>query len=151
MALCLRSIIFSLTSSPLLLEACQTYRDDTLQAAGNPTDPVEVMLLEQMMILQHVYPRVLSNAFMQDSEESKNLMINTSLKMLGQFRQHVDALAAYREPRPGKNRFKAQQDLLDQQNIAAKVSKREYPDTKPEQPDTKLESKPPVENLSEAA
>jgi hypothetical protein len=90
------------------------YRDRFLAAAGNPTDPVEVMLLEQLMLANHQINTLYAQAAESSAIEDKEVYNSAAARLLGEFRRMALALKEYRTSTAPK-----QLTVVEQQNVAA--------------------------------
>jgi len=89
------------------------YMEKTLRDAGNPQDPVEAMMIEQVTIAHHNVGRLLMAAAAAETIEQAKLYNDAATKLLGEFRRLALAIKEYREPTAAR-----QFTLIRQQNVA---------------------------------
>jgi hypothetical protein len=78
------------------LLAYQIYRDRLLTDCGSPTDPIEVMLIEQL-VLAHMNTGLLHNrASNANTIETAAVYLSAAARLTGEFRRTALALQAYR-------------------------------------------------------
>jgi hypothetical protein len=90
------------------------YRDQFLAAAGNPTDPVECMLLEQLLMAHHQISGLYGETADVSAPEGKELIHAAAARLLGEFRRTALALKEYRNAASLK-----QLTVVGQQNVAS--------------------------------
>jgi hypothetical protein len=95
---------------PLDTEAFRAYRDNLMKDAGNPADPIETMLVEQLMLAHHNVGRLhIQAAAARDPEEAR--VCNASaVRLMAEFRRSALALRTYRVP-AGPRHFTAVRQL----------------------------------------
>jgi hypothetical protein len=104
-----RALMPSLLTSALGLDGCFTaagyhlYLNKVRADAGNPTDPVENMLLEQLVMAHMRSAQLQSQAGMAESLEAIRLYNSAAARLLGEFRQTALAFAAYRQTVPRRD------------------------------------------------
>jgi hypothetical protein len=79
------------------LAAFQTYRDRLMADSGHPTDPIEVMLLEQLALAHMNIGRLQFNSATARSLEAARAYGAMATQLLGEFRRTTVALRAYRD------------------------------------------------------
>lgn len=95
--------------------AYKVYLERLLDDAGNPGDPVERMMLEQLALAHFRIGQLQVSAGKSKGTEATKLYNSAASRLLGEFRRTALALRAYRtrqpEARPEKNLklFKAAQ------------------------------------------
>ena len=93
--------------------AYQSFRDKFVRDAGDPTDPVEQMLLEQLMLAHHHIGRLHQKAAEARTPEAAKVFYGALTRLQGEFRRLALALRLYRSPVKSK-----QFTVVRQQNIA---------------------------------
>jgi hypothetical protein len=76
----------------------QAYIDKQLQECGNPRDPIERMLIEQMLIAHHTVGRLSVRAAGAQTAEEAKTYHDITARFLGEFRRCALALKTYRSP-----------------------------------------------------
>jgi hypothetical protein len=125
------------------------YLMDYKEQAGNPTDPIEIMLLEQLMIAHHAVGRLqMQVAHAATAEEAGTYTVAVT-RLLGELRRMALAIRDYRNTMAPK-----QLTVVKQQNVAAGNQQVAYIDGQPVErfsqqnnPDTELTS-PCMEAIS---
>ncbi len=79
-------------------ESYKLYLLKVLEDAGNPTDPIERMLIEQIVLAHHNTGRLHVRAASADHLEEARVYIGAAALMTGEFRRSVATLKSYREP-----------------------------------------------------
>jgi len=91
-------------------DAFKAYRDDLMRDAGNPADPIEVMLIEQLMMAHHNVGRLhMQAAAARDPEEARACNA-AAVRLMAEFRRSALALRTYRVP-AGPRHFTAVKQL----------------------------------------
>jgi hypothetical protein len=80
--------------------AWQAYLERFLQDAGNPTDPIERLLLEQVLLAHHALGRVHVTAGTTADVEAVKACLPAIARLLGEVRRTALALKAYRQSSP---------------------------------------------------
>jgi hypothetical protein len=94
--------------------AFQAFRDKFLRDAGDPSDPVEQLMLEQLFLAHHHIGRLHQRAADAATLESARVFYGALCRLQGEFRRLALGLRLYRSPVQPK-RF----TVVRQQNIAA--------------------------------
>ena len=94
-------------------ESFVAYLDQLVEEAGQPTDPIERMLIEQIAMAHHNIGRLYVRAASAETLDQVNVYNAAAARLLAEFRRAVLALKTYREPTPPKNFM-----LVKQQNVA---------------------------------
>ena len=94
-------------------ESFVAYLDQLLEEAGQPTDPIERMLIEQIAMAHHNIGRLYVRAASAETLDQVNVYNAAAARLLAEFRRAAIALKTYREPTPRKNFM-----LVKQQNVA---------------------------------
>jgi hypothetical protein len=94
--------------------AFKAYRDNVLEAAGQPTDPIEVMLVEQLLLAHHRISDMHTQAVTAKTVEAAALHNAAAARLMAEFRRTSLALREYRTPVVPKN-----VTVVKQQNLAA--------------------------------
>ncbi len=81
----------------------QTYRsylNHLLKDAGNPADPLEKMMIEQMALSHHAIGRLHVKAASSQSEQEATIYNSAAARMMNEYRRSAMALKNYRAPTP---------------------------------------------------
>lgn len=105
--------------------AFKAYRDNVLEAAGQPVDPVEVMLVEQLLLAHHRIADLHTQATNAKTTEAAALYNAAAVRLMGEFRKTSLALREYRTPVVPKH-----VTVVKQQNLAAGDQQIAYLDGK---------------------
>ena len=103
----------TVAGSHLPAESCVVYLNQILDEAGQPKDPVERMLLEQIVMAHHHVGRLHVRATMAESPDHIKAYNAAAANLLRELCQAVVALKKYREPAASK-KF----TVVKQQNVA---------------------------------
>jgi hypothetical protein len=76
----------------------EVYLAGYLRDAGDPRDPVERMLLEQLAWAHHVLGRLHVQAGSRDNAEEATAFHAAAARLMGEFRRSALALKSYRQP-----------------------------------------------------
>ena len=119
--------------------AFKVYRDRLLQDAGNPTDPIEVMLIEQLALAHFNIGRLQIKSCGADSPQLQVAYSDAATRLLGEFRRCTLALEDLRAKQDARREQSAHDEKAEpkppaQSNGSARPSKNGK--TKP--PNTKL-------------
>lgn len=108
-----RGIFPALMASALALDkfletaAYSAYLEQLLADAGNPTDPIERMLIEQLCLAHFRIAQLHVGAGQAEKAEAVKMYNSVAARMLGEFRRTALALRAYRtrvpEGKPERN------------------------------------------------
>ena len=90
------------------------YRDQILAEADNPRDPVEIMLVEQLLWAHHRIGDLHAASAMADSAEVAEVYNSAATRLMSEFRRTSLALREYRAPN-----IPTQLTVVRQQNLAA--------------------------------
>lgn len=90
------------------------YRDQLVRDAGNPGDPIEVMMIEQAALAHHQIATLHVRAAAATTVEATKAYQAVACRLMGEFRRLVLALQTYRAPARPK-----QFTVVKQQNVAA--------------------------------
>jgi len=80
------------------VKAFKLYRDNLLERAGSPSDPIEIMLIEQVALAHLSIGRLHSEAAGSSNLEQTKVFATLANTSSGEFRRSVLALKAYRAP-----------------------------------------------------
>lgn len=132
-----------LFKSEIPLQAFDVYLNQTLEAAGQPTDPILRMLIEQYVAANHKIGRLNRMSAIATSVEVARAYDASSVALLGEMRRLALSIKAYREPTS-----QTHVTLVKQQNVAQnqQVAYVEKPplggeDAKPSVPEMGLDTK----------
>jgi hypothetical protein len=95
-------------------DAFREYMEKVLKDAGETSDPVEKMILEQITLAHHNIGRLFIRSAQDESPAQAKIYQDAATRLLGEFRQLVLALKKYRETTSSKNFV-----VVKQQNLAA--------------------------------
>jgi hypothetical protein len=95
------------------LEGHQLYVQQLLKEAGNPKDPVERMLIEQLALAHHNIGRLSMRAADARTLEETRILEGAMARLISEFRKTSLALKEFREP-TARRQF----TLIKQQNLA---------------------------------
>src|SRR5262249_13198001 len=80
----------------------RAYLDQIRRDAGSPTDPVEIMLLEQLVLAHLRAAQLQANAGQAEGLEAARLYNGAAARLLAEFRLTALALKAYRDRGSGQ-------------------------------------------------
>ena len=102
----------------------KAYFNTVLGEAGDPADPVERMMVEQLLLAHHRLAHLYTQADLAQTPEFARVLHGAANRLLGEFRRLALALRIYRQP-PSSRSF----SVVHQQNVVAGGSQRvEYVD-----------------------
>lgn len=103
--------------------------DAYIAAAGNPADPIERMLVEQMLLIHYRLAGIHGQAAHAKTVEAEKILTTMAVRLLGELRRAALAVRQYRLP-PGQKTF----SVIHQQNVAASGGKQDvqYVDSRPD-------------------
>jgi hypothetical protein len=112
------------TLKSLPLEGFVEYVDQLMVEAGEPKDPIERLLIEQIGLAHHNIGRLYIQASSADTLEQAKVYNAAATRLLAEFRRAALALKKYREPTPTRNiTLVKQQNLAQHQQVALVESK----------------------------
>jgi len=79
-------------------ESYKSYLLKILNDAGNPTDPIERMLIEQICLAHHNVGRLYAKAASAEQLEAERVYLGAAALLTGEFRRSITTLKNYREP-----------------------------------------------------
>ena len=79
-------------------ESYKHYLLKVLEDAGDPTDPIERMLIEQICLAHHNIGRLYIKAASAEHLEEARVYIGAAALLAGEFRRSISTLKSYREP-----------------------------------------------------
>ncbi|MGA2501562.1 MAG: hypothetical protein ABSH20_27800 [Tepidisphaeraceae bacterium] len=94
-------------------QSLKRHFDDWVKRAKQSDDPVEQLLLEQLLILHHRLARLHCDARAASSADGVRILNGVAARLTGELRKIVLVLRAYRTP-PGSRSF----TVIEQQNVA---------------------------------
>jgi hypothetical protein len=132
--------------SPL---ACVSYVTGMLKEAGDPVDPLERLLVEQLVQLHHAAGRLIVKAAGTRTAEASALLHSAAARMFNEFRKSLMALRTYRQPSAAPTQVTVLGDVA-QQNITSGTQhntmiQRGDGQSPVEKPETRLEGDQPGE------
>ena len=83
--------------SKIETSGCRVYLDDLVRESGNPSDPVEIMLLEQTAMCHLLAMKLQSKASGTEGTEAIELYLSGAARLSGEFRKTALALKEYRK------------------------------------------------------
>jgi hypothetical protein len=111
-------IVASISGSSLASHAgpggFKVYRDRVLAASGAPKDPIEAMLIEQLLWAHHRLADLHVTATAAKETDQVSALTSAAARLMAEFRKSSLALREYRSPTMPK-----QVTLVKQQNVAA--------------------------------
>ena len=105
--------------------AFKAYHDNVLEAAGQPTDPIEIMLVEQLLLAYHRIGDLHTQAASAKTVDAAAVYNAAAARLMGEFRKTSLALREYRTPVVPKN-----VTVVKQQNVATGDQQIAYLDGK---------------------
>jgi hypothetical protein len=90
------------------------YFQTMLAEAGNPTDPVEAILFQQLLLSHHRLGVLYARADLCQTPEHLKILNGTANRLLGELRRLALAIEVYRQP-PSSRSF----SVIAQQNVVA--------------------------------
>jgi hypothetical protein len=78
------------------LIACKRFRDRLLADAGNPSDPIEVMMIEQVVLAHMNIGRLQARSASSESVEAAKAYGTLATQLMGEFRRTCLALQMFR-------------------------------------------------------
>ena len=76
---------------------CRVFLDEMIQESGNPSDPLEIMLLEQMAMCHHYSIQMQAMSKKAEGIEAIELYLSSAARLSGEFRKTALALKEYRK------------------------------------------------------
>ena len=76
---------------------CRVYLDERIQESGNPSDPVEIMLLEQLTMCHQYSIQMQALSKKAEGIEAIELYMSGAARLSGEFRKTALALKEYRK------------------------------------------------------
>ena len=83
--------------SKIEASGCRVYLDDLVRESGNPSDPVEIMLLEQTAMCHLLSMKLQSKASGVEGTEAIELYLSGAARLSSEFRKTALALKEYRK------------------------------------------------------
>jgi hypothetical protein len=93
--------------------AFKLYRDELIEQAGSPSDPIEIMLIEQLTLAHHRVAQLHVQAEQAKMVEESKIFTMAAVRLTGELRRLALALSQYRQPMSRR-----QFTLIKQQNVA---------------------------------
>jgi hypothetical protein len=95
------------TAAPILapdfsVSCWKVYVDRFMREAGDPKDPIERLLVEQLLLAHDALGRLHVRAGSREGVEEVNVFLGAIARLLGEFRRTALALQAYRQGQVGK-------------------------------------------------
>jgi hypothetical protein len=76
---------------------CRVFLDEMIQESGNPSDPVEIMLLEQLAMCHQYSIQMQALSKKAEGAEAIELYLSGAARLSGEFRKTALALKEYRK------------------------------------------------------
>ena len=127
------------------LVAYKVMLDEMVRDLGDPTDPLQRMLAEQLVIAHHVCGRLQARAAMHENCNNMDIFLRGAVRMMTEFRKHATIFSELRSKMPSQRSANAERNL-ESPNPGAAV------DAEPKRfADGELVSKPGSGTVSNAA
>ena len=81
----------------IVAAGCRVYLDDLVRESGNPSDPVEIMLLEQLAMCHQYSIQMQALSKKAEGIEAIELYLSGAARLSGEFRKTALALKEYRK------------------------------------------------------
>ena len=81
----------------IVAAGCRVYLDDLVRESGNPSDPVEIMLLEQLAMCHQYSIQMQALSKKAEGIEAIELYMSGAARLSGEFRKTALALKEYRK------------------------------------------------------
>lgn len=94
--------------------AFRVYLNRLVNQAGNPSDPIEIMMVEQLAMAHHRVAQLHVHVEQSQNIDERKVYLSAANRLTGEFRRLALALKQYREP-SSKKQF----TVVRQQNVAA--------------------------------
>jgi hypothetical protein len=95
------------------------YRDWLVKASGDPGDPIEVLMIEQIALAHFRIGQLHAKAESAESNEAVKAYSAAAIRLTGEFRRLSLALRQYRQPTQTKHfTVVKQQNLAENQQVA---------------------------------
>jgi hypothetical protein len=98
--------------------ACISYMTAMVEATGDPADPLERLLVEQLVQINHAVGRLLVKAAHVGTPEGSSLMHAAAARLLAEYRKGLLALKEYRSPAMAAGPQVTVVGNVQQQNVA---------------------------------
>jgi hypothetical protein len=85
----------------------RAYLDQLIKDAGHPTDPIEVLMLEQLVMAHFRIAQLHGSAGQAQGIEAVKMLSAAAARLLGEFRRTALAIRAYRAGVPGDSAERA--------------------------------------------
>src|SRR4051794_7358123 len=103
---------------PLVEAAAYTaYLEQLLEDAGDPSDPIERMLVEQLAQAHHAVGRLYFKAANSESVDAAGVYLAAAARLMNEFRKSTLALKSYRTPAAAPH-VTVMQNIAGEQKIA---------------------------------
>ena len=134
-------VVGSTMTEPLNVEAFRIYRDSLLCESGNPTDPIERMLIEQLAMAHFNIGRLHIRSCSVEVPKLALAFADAATRLLGEFRRCTLALEDYRAKQADRKRDHSIVDSVKTPN-ATQINGQPQPSVngKEKHPDAKLRS-----------
>ena len=103
--------VSSLMPAELSAEGFKLYRDKLLQEAGNPSDPIEIMLIEQLALAHFSIGRLQMKSCTMDNIKLAIAYHDATTRLLGEFRRCSLALEDFRAKQAARKERSAVKDI----------------------------------------
>ncbi len=106
-------VVSSSLTNGIGTEAFQVYRDELLRDAGNPSDPLEVMLIEQLALAHFSIGQLRIKSCALESPKLAIAYSDSATRLLGEFRRCTLALEDYRTKQAARKDQAARPDAVE--------------------------------------
>jgi hypothetical protein len=100
-------------SGSVSTDAFKVYRDRLIRDAGNPTDPIEIMLIEQLAMAHFHVGRLYLKSCSVDAHKLATAYADAATRLLGEFRRCTLALEDFRAKQAARKERAACIDVAD--------------------------------------
>ncbi|NQU24228.1 MAG: hypothetical protein HQ567_23345 [Candidatus Nealsonbacteria bacterium] len=112
-------IVSSTVSDKISPEAFKQYRDILIEDAGRPSDPIEIMLIEQLALAHFSIGRLQIKACSIEVPKLAIAYADSATRLLGEFRRCSLALEEYRAKQAARKEGPASNDAVGKKASAA--------------------------------
>ena len=113
-------IMSTMLSDKISPEAFKQYRDILLEDAGSPSDPLEIMLIEQLALAHFSIGRLQVKSCSMEVPKLATAYADSATRLLGEFRRCTLALEDFRSKQAARKRESASNDAAEKTVPAAR-------------------------------
>jgi hypothetical protein len=128
-------IVSSLIPAELSAEGFKLYRDRLLQEAGNPSDPIEIMLIEQIALGHFAIGRLQMKACTMEVPKLSIAYSDAATRLLGEFRRCTQALEDFRAKQAARKERSTVKEVA-KKTVSATRNGKPRPSTNGKKPST---------------